>query len=114
MKKIISYALVVGVLSLGAMTQASAGYVANIIDEANYLRATHISLNKKASETEALIRHYKACGYATYHLEKKARMYRKKAKRLALEANALARKAFDYGYKRPGYGYTHSHGSHYH
>ena len=114
MKKIISCALVAGVISLGAVTQASAGYEVNhLVDKANHLRAMHNSLNKKASEIEATIRHYKAHGYATYHMEKKAGKMRKKAKKLALQANSIAKHAFDHGLHRDGHAHaTHGHGHH--
>ena len=112
MKKIISYALVAGVLSLGAMTQASAGYghASHLVDEANHLRAMHNSLNKQASEIEATIRHYQAHGGNPVYLKHKAMKLRNKAKKLAWKANAVAKHAFDHGYQR----HSHHHGYHGH
>ena len=110
MKKIISYALVAGIVSLGAVTQASAGYgTSHLIDEANHLRATHNVLNKKASAIEDKIRYIQSCGGNPVHLKYKAMKLRKKAKYLALAANSKAKEAFDHGYHR---GQTHGHGHH--
>jgi len=115
MKKIISYALVAGVLSLGTMTQANAGYghVSYLVDKANHLRAMHDSLNKQASEIEATIRYYQAHGGNPVYLKHKAMKLRKKAKKLAWKANYAAKHAFDHGYKRKSYGH-HGYHSHHH
>ena len=111
MKKIISYALVAGVISLGAMTQASAGYnSSHLVSEANDLRAKHNMLNEKASKLEARIRYIQSCGGNPVYLKAKAQKMRLKAKLLGQKANAVAKHAFDHGHIRHG----HSHGYHSH
>ena len=109
MKKIISCALVAGVISLGAATQASAGYSAShLVSEANSLRAAHNALNAKASKLEDKIRYIQSCGGNPVYLKAKAQKMRLKAKLLGQQANAVAKHAFDYGHVRHG----HSHSYH--
>lgn len=111
MKKIISYALVAGVISLGAVTQASAGYSAShLVSDANSLRAEHNELNSKASKLEARIRYIQSCGGNPVYLKAKAQKMRLKAKLLGQQANAVAKQAFDHGHIR----HDHGHGYHSH
>ncbi|MGB0846300.1 MAG: hypothetical protein ACPGSM_06230 [Thiolinea sp.] len=115
MKKIISRALVAGVIAFGMMTQVSAGHLSHIVDEANHLRATSNSLNYKASKIEDLIRYKQAHGYNPVYLKHKAQKLRKKAKRLAQKSNYVAKSAFNHGYHRHGHSHVHSsHYGHYH
>ena len=117
MKKIISRALMTGVLLIGVMAQANAAHLSPVVNEANHLRATSNSLNAQAAQIENTIRYKQAYGMNPVHLKYKAMKLRKQAQWLAIKSNQVAKAAFDHGYHRNnhshGYGYHH-HGHHGH
>ena len=113
MRKIISHALVAGVIVFGVTAQVSAGPLAPIVNHANHLRATSDSLNYHASQIENTIRQYQAHGEDARYLKHKAQQLRKKAKRLALKSNRVAKEAFDLGYHRSNHSHHTGYPSHY-